>query len=37
MKKCTYKEQETCQVEKYGCEGCYYNDNEADKHIPRID
>jgi len=24
--KCTYKEQETCDVEKLGCEGCAYND-----------
>lgn len=24
--KCTIEEQETCQVEKRGCEGCYYND-----------
>lgn len=22
---CSIKEQETCQVEKRGCEGCYYN------------
>ena len=22
---CTSKEQETCEVEKRGCEGCYYN------------
>lgn len=25
MKTCTEKEQETCDVEKRGCEGCYYN------------
>ena len=25
---CTDKEQETCQVEKMGCEGCYYNKDE---------
>ena len=25
MKTCTNKEQETCDVEKRGCEGCYYN------------
>lgn len=24
-KKCTSKEQETCEVEKRGCKGCYYN------------
>ena len=24
--KCTNKEQETCEVEKRTCEGCYYND-----------
>lgn len=24
--KCTNKEQETCEVEKRGCKGCYYND-----------
>ena len=23
--KCTEKEQETCNVEKRGCENCYYN------------
>lgn len=23
--RCTNKEQETCQVEKMGCEGCAYN------------
>lgn len=24
--KCTDKEQETCNVEKMGCEGCYYKE-----------
>lgn len=24
--KCTDKERETCQVEKMGCDGCYYNE-----------
>lgn len=23
--KCTSKEQDTCNVEKMGCEGCFYN------------
>ena len=23
--KCTSNEQDTCPVEKMGCEGCYYN------------
>ena len=28
---CTDKERETCNVEKMGCEGCYYNeDNDRD-------
>ena len=25
MKKCTDKEQDTCNVEKYSCIGCFYN------------
>lgn len=25
---CTSKEQQTCDVEKQGCEGCYYNNDE---------
>ena len=25
--KCTDKEQDTCRVEKMGCEGCYYDDS----------
>lgn len=25
--KCTINEQEKCDVEKLGCEGCYYNEN----------
>ena len=29
--KCTDKERQTCNVEKMGCEGCYYNeDNDRD-------
>ena len=29
--KCTDKERETCNIEKMGCEGCYYNeDNDRD-------
>lgn len=24
---CTEKERKTCNVEKMGCEGCYYNEN----------
>ena len=28
--KCTNKEQETCEVEKRTCEGCYYNDKDID-------
>lgn len=28
---CTDKEQETCQVEKRGCEGCFYNKNEIEE------
>lgn len=26
--KCTDKERETCNVEKMGCEGCYYNEDK---------
>lgn len=25
--KCTEKEQESCNVEKRGCKGCFYNDD----------
>ena len=31
MKKCTSKEQETCQVEKMGCKGCYYDQVNSTK------
>lgn len=30
--KCTNKEQETCESEKRGCEGCYYN-NDIDQKV----
>ena len=30
--KCTNKEQETCESEKRGCEGCYYN-NDIEKDV----
>lgn len=30
---CTSKEQETCEVEKYGCEGCYYNSKEIEEKL----
>lgn len=30
--KCTNKEQETCELEKRGCKGCYYN-NDIDQDI----
>ena len=32
MKTCTGAEQETCNVEKMGCGGCYY-DNKADEDL----
>jgi len=28
---CTNKQQETCEVEKFGCNGCYYNEKTADE------
>ena len=28
--KCTNREQETCNVEKLGCDGCAYNEKTAD-------
>lgn len=31
MKNCTSKEQETCQVEKMGCKGCYYDQVNSTK------
>lgn len=38
---CTEKEQETCQVEKMGCEGCAYNtsidEENALKEIVQIE
>ena len=27
---CTNKEQETCECEKRGCEGCYYEEKDDD-------
>ena len=33
---CTEKEQETCQVEKRGCEGCYYNKDEIEEISKRF-
>lgn len=35
-KKCTIKEQESCQVEKMGCKGCYYN-NGSDINVISIE
>ena len=29
--KCTNKEQETCEVEKRGCEGCFYYQEEEEE------
>lgn len=34
--KCTNKEQETCQVEKRGCEGCAYNEKSADEMFAEL-
>ena len=28
MKKCTDKEQDTCNVEKHSCIGCLYNEED---------
>ena len=28
---CTDKERDTCNVEKMGCEGCYYNTDKEEK------
>jgi hypothetical protein len=28
---CTEKERETCEYEKLGCEGCYYNKESQNK------
>ena len=28
---CTEKERETCEYEKLGCEGCYYNNESQNK------
>lgn len=35
--KCTSKEQDTCNVEKMGCKGCFYNKTleEAGKAITK--
>ena len=33
---CTSKEQDTCQVEKMGCEGCFYNENEIESFIEQM-
>lgn len=33
---CTSKEQETCDVEKRGCEGCYYNKEDLSKKKPLV-
>ena len=30
---CTSKEQDTCNVEKYGCEGCFYNKKESMQNV----
>ena len=35
--KCTNKEQETCQVEKMGCDGCAYNKKSADEMFAEFD
>lgn len=34
---CTPKEQETCDVEKRGCEGCYYENETPEKKIERLE
>lgn len=34
---CTNKEQETCDVEKRGCEGCYYNEKTTDENEKNIE
>lgn len=33
--KCTDKERETCNVEKMGCDGCYYNEKPI-KYTPSL-
>lgn len=30
---CTDKEQETCEVEKRGCKGCYYEKNKEKNEV----
>lgn len=30
---CTSKEQDTCNVEKLGCEGCYFNKKENKPNV----
>ena len=34
--KCTDKEQETCEVEKRGCKGCYYYNNDEQENINNL-
>lgn len=34
---CTSKERETCEVEKRGCEGCYYENETPEKKIERLE
>ena len=34
--KCTNKEQETCQVEKMGCDGCAYREKSADEMFAEL-
>jgi hypothetical protein len=31
--KCTGKEQDTCRVEKMGCDGCYYDESKIKKKL----
>lgn len=33
---CTSKEQETCDVEKRGCEGCYYSSLDTIKYLKKL-
>ena len=32
LDECLHDEQETCDVEKRGCDGCFY-----DNHVPHVD
>ena len=34
--KCTSKEQDTCNVEKMGCKGCFYEENELESFIEQM-